>query len=274
MGAFFAGGPEAPPADFLARLERHAASPGALHRIWEMIADTDVRGVLGSIGVPTLVLHSPNDQQVPIGLGRYLAEHIPGAEFREISGGHGEAAVGDVTLAHVEQFVTGEHPVVESDRVLATVLFTDIVDSTARASTLGDAAWRRTLDEHDRLVTEVVGAARGRVVKQTGDGVLAAFDGPARGVRCAHEVIRATRPLGIEVRAGLHTGECEARDDDLGGIAVHVGARVSALAQPSEVLVTRTVKDLVAGAGLHFVDRGEHELKGVAERWQLFASEV
>jgi class 3 adenylate cyclase/pimeloyl-ACP methyl ester carboxylesterase len=274
MGMFFSEGDATPSTEFLARLERHAASPGAIRRIFEMIADTDVTSVLSTINVPTLVLHSPTDQQVPIALGRYIADHVRGAVFTEITGGHGEAATGDVVISHVEIFVTGDHEAVESDRVLATVLFTDIVDSTARATAVGDATWHRTLDRHDELVTNAVSSARGRVVKHTGDGVLAAFDGPARSVKCAHHVIDAARSIGLEVRAGLHTGECEVRGDDLGGIAVHVGARVAALARPSEVLVTRTVKDLVAGAGLRFTDRGEHELKGVPDRWQLYASEL
>ena len=274
MGLFFTGGGAAPPPEFLARLERHAASPGAIRRVFEMIADTDVTSVLSAITVPTLVLHSPDDEQVPIALGRYIAARVPGAAFEEITGGHGEAAVGDAVISHVESFVTGDHELVESDRILATVLFTDIVDSTARATALGDKTWHQTLDRHDELVTSAVTSARGRVVKHTGDGVLAAFDGPARSVKCAHHVIDAARSIGLEVRAGLHTGECEVRGDDLGGIAVHVGARVAALARPSEVLVTRTVKDLVAGAGLRFTDRGEHELKGVPDRWQLYTSEL
>ncbi|HEX5613853.1 MAG TPA: adenylate/guanylate cyclase domain-containing protein [Acidimicrobiia bacterium] len=274
IGTFFRNSLNEPPIELLARMERHSASPGALRRIFEMLIDTDVTGVLSTITAPTLVLHSRDDRQVPFALGEYLAEHIPGARLEEIEGSHGDAAVGDQVPAYLEQLLTGDVPVIESDRVLATVLFTDIVDSTARASSMGDAAWRSLLDRHDEIVFEAVGQTRGRVVKHTGDGVLASFDGPARGVTCAHRIVRAARDLGIEIRAGLHTGECEARGDDLGGIAVHVGARVAALAQPSEVLVTRTVKDLVAGSGLQFSERGEHELKGVSDRWQLFASQV
>ena len=274
MRLFFDDGDDDVSTEFLARLERHAASPGAIRRIFEMIADTDVTSVLPSISVPTLVLHSPSDHQIPIALGRHVAANVSGAVFREMVGSHGETSTGDTLIAEVESFVTDEHHVVDTDRILATVLFTDIVDSTARATALGDATWRKTLDMHDDIVTHAVTAARGRVVKHTGDGVLAAFDGPARSVRCAHNIVESVRSLGLEIRAGLHTGECEARGDDLGGIAVHVGARVASIARPSEVLVTRTVKDLVAGAGLHFTDRGEHELKGVPDRWQLYTSDV
>jgi class 3 adenylate cyclase len=272
MGAFFTGGSAEPDRELIARLERQAASPGALRRIWEMILDTDVRSVLDAIRVPTLVMGSKTDQQVPGRLGRYIADRVEGARYVDIGGSHGDSVMGDAMEREVEQFVTGDAPSARVDRVLATVLFTDIVGSTERAVDLGDTRWRAVLDDHDERVRREVGRHNGREVKHTGDGFLAAFDGPARAVQCGLAVADAVRPLGIEVRAGVHTGECERRGDDLGGIAVHTGARVAALAAPSEVLVTRTVKDLVAGSGLVFTDRGEHELRGVPDSWRLYAA--
>jgi class 3 adenylate cyclase/pimeloyl-ACP methyl ester carboxylesterase len=257
-------------AETLAPVERHSASVGAIKRIVDMMRDTDVSAVLPTINAPTLVLSSPDDRQIPIMFGEFIAEQIPGAVMQLMSGSHGMLAIGAELPRRVGEFVTGVPASYDIDRVLSTVVFTDIVDSTARASRVGDGAWRRILDDHDSLVGRLVNAARGQVVKQTGDGVLASFDGPARAVRCAQDIVREAHRLDLDVRAGVHTGECERRQDDLGGIAVHVGARVAALAQPSEVLVTRMVKDLVAGSGLVFEDRGEHELKGVPDRWQLF----
>jgi class 3 adenylate cyclase len=272
LGAFFTGGNHVPAREMLARNERQAASPGALRRIWTSIIDTDVRGVLDSIHVPTLIVHSEDDQQVPLRLGRYIADHVDDAQFVEIGGSHGDSLFSDEVTIHLERFVTGDAPAMHVDRVLATVLFTDIVGSTERAVDLGDTRWRAVLDDHDERVRREVARHNGREVKHTGDGFLAAFDGPARAVQCGLAITDAVRPLGIEVRAGVHTGECERRGDDLGGIAVHTGARVAALAVPSEVLVTRTVKDLVAGSGLVFTDRGEHELKGVPDSWRLYSA--
>jgi class 3 adenylate cyclase/pimeloyl-ACP methyl ester carboxylesterase len=270
IGSFFTE-ETAPPAEFRARFERHAASPSALRRIFDMITDTDVSGVLSAIHTPTLVVHSRTDRAVPFALGQDLAAGIPNATFEEVHGSHGELSVGRELFQRVAMIVGASETTDDIDRVLLTVLFTDIVDSTRHASELGDDAWRHLLDEHDALVHACVAESRGMVVKHTGDGVLAAFDGPARAVRCAQRIIDRAPRLGIEVRAGLHTGECERRGEDLGGIAVHVGARVNALAAPSEVLVTRTITDLVAGAGLTFSERGTFELKGLPSRWQLYA---
>jgi class 3 adenylate cyclase len=241
-----------------------------------LLREIDVRPVLPAITVPTLVVHATRDPMIPVAMGRYMAERIPGARMFEVpSRDHvffDEDELGTV-LDAVEEFVTGQKPALpDADRILSTILFTDIVDSTARAGELGDRRWRDVLDRHDEVCREHVARYRGREVKQTGDGFLAAFDGPARAVQCGLAVREAIRTLGVEVRAGVHTGECEQRGDDLGGIAVHIGARVAGIAAPSEVLVTRTVKDLVAGSGLTFDDRGEHTLKGVPEPWQLYAA--
>jgi pimeloyl-ACP methyl ester carboxylesterase len=260
----------------MARLERNSASPGAVAEIIQMVAEIDVRPILSTISVPTLVIHHTGDPVIPVENGRYLAEHIPGARYLEIDDDDHLTIRDDAPAADddIEEFLTGARPAMTSERILSTVLFTDIVGSTERAAGLGDAKWRGVLDRHDELVRREVERHRGREVKHTGDGFLAAFDGPARAVQCGLAVAEAARPLGIELRAGVHTGECERRGNDLGGIAVHTGARVAALAGPSEVLVTRTVKDLVAGSGLRFTDRGEHELKGVPDRWQVYAAEV
>ncbi len=254
------------------------ASPGAVVRLMEMNGLIDVRSVLPAISVPALVVHARNGNSVPFRSGEYLAEHIPGARFLPIEF-NAHLSVFQTTGAIVdwvddfEEFVTGVRPTGFTDRVLATVLFTDIVDSTARASTLGDAAWKELLDRHDRLIGREIGRHRGILVKSTGDGVLARFDGPARAVSCSLAIADAApEELGLEVRAGLHTGEIELRGDDIGGISAHLGARVAALAGAREVLVSRTVRDLVAGSGLSFTDRGEHELKGVPDRWQIFAA--
>jgi class 3 adenylate cyclase len=204
--------------------------------------------------------------------GRYLADHIPRAQYFEQPGEHLSGS-GDVDLLadRIEAFLTGRRAEVVVDRVLATVLFSDIVASTEKASALGDRRWRSLLDDHDTLVRDCAGSHRGRLIRMMGDGALATFDGPGRAILCAREIRDGVRGLGMDVRVGLHTGEIELRGDEVGGIAVHIGARVAALAGPSEVLVSRTVKDLVAGSGLAFVDRGMHPLKGVAEEWQLYA---
>ncbi len=254
------------------RWERLSASPGAAVAILRMIRDLDVRHLLPAIQVPTLVLHRTADPTHAAG-SRYLGARIGGAKVVELPGDEYFPHLGDqdAILDEIEEFVTGIRPVHVPDRALATVLFTDIVSSTQRAAALGDGEWTRILDHHDDLVAREVDRHRGHTIKTTGDGMLATFDGPARAVRCAQAVCTAVRPLGIEVRAGLHTGEIELRGSDIGGIAVHIGARVSALAAPGEVLVSSTVKDLVAGSGISFADRGIHTLKGVPDEWRLFA---
>jgi class 3 adenylate cyclase len=259
--------------EWAGRMERLAASPGTIRTIFKLIGEFDVRGVLPSIRVPTLVMHRRGASFLKVEHSRYLAEHIPGARYVELEGDEilfagddGEAWIGEI-----EEFLTGGRHEREPDRMLATVLFTDIVDSTRRAADLGDADWRRLLEQHDALIRRALERHRGREVKRTGDGFLATFDGPARAIRCAASIAEAARSLGIEVRAGLHTGECEVMNGDVGGLAVHIGARVMSRAGPGEVLVSSTVKDLVVGSGLEFEDRGGHELKGVPGEWRLFA---
>jgi class 3 adenylate cyclase len=233
----------------------------------------DVRPALPLIHVPTLVLHTRDNNFVPLTLGRYLAEHIDGARFVELPGSDlgpfGENAAR--ILDEIAEFLTGERPA-EIERLLTTVLFTDIVDSTGRAASLGDRRWHALLDAHDQAVRDQLRRSRGKEINTTGDGFVASFDGPARAIRCAQDVVAATRTLGIDLRVGLHTGECEIRGDDLGGLAVHIAARVAALACPGEVLVSRTVVDLTAGSGLQFEPRGEHQLKGVPGTWPTFAA--
>ena len=256
------------------RWERLSASPGAAVAILRMIREIDVRHLLPAIRVPTLVVHRTADAAHAAG-SRYLGAHISGAKVVELPGNDYFPYLGDqdAILDEIEEFLTGVRPVHAPDRALATVLFTDIVSSTERAAALGDDAWTRTLDHHDTLVAREVERHRGRKINPTGDGILATFDGPARAVRCAQAICEGVQSLGIEVRAGLHTGEIELRDADIGGIAVHIGQRVSALAGPSEVLVSSTVKDLVAGSGITFADRGSHVLKGVPDEWRVFAVE-
>ena len=205
--------------------------------------------------------------------GRYLAEHIPGARYVELEGTDSLFSVGDTEaiVGEIEEFVTGTRHEREPDRVLATVLFTDIVRSTERAAELGDRAWREVLERHDRLVRQALARHRGRAVKSTGDGVLATFDGPARAIRAAASIGDGAEGLGIQIRAGLHTGECEVIGDDVGGLAVHIGARVMSTATAGEVLVSSTVKDLVVGSGIDFEERGAHELRGIPGEWRLFA---
>ena len=259
-----------------ARLLRMGSSPGATVALLQMNAEMDVRHVLPAVRVPTLILHSVGDQTLAIAGSRYLAERIPGAKFVELPGSDhipwGEDA--DAILDEIEEFLTGVRHGPEPDRVLATVLFTDIVGSTEKAAALGDRRWRDLLEGHHDLVRRELGRFRGREIDTTGDGFLATFDGPARGVRCARAVTEGVRALGLEVRAGLHTGEVEILDDRVSGLAVHIGARVAAAAGPGEVLVSSTVKDLVAGSGLHFQDRGLQTLKGVPGEWRLFAVEA
>jgi class 3 adenylate cyclase/pimeloyl-ACP methyl ester carboxylesterase len=259
---------------WLGRFERNAISRAGFVAIGRWDFDLDIRPILPTIRVPTLVLHHENEWVRP-DHGRYMADRIPDARFVLLPGGSENflfvPELGDEVLDHIEEFVTGTTPVREPDRALATVLFTDIVSSTDHASRLGDRRWTEILDRHDVAVARELERHRGRKVNPTGDGVLATFDGPARAVRCAQAICSSAQGLGIEVRAGLHTGEVELRGDDIGGIAVHIGQRVSALAGPGEVLVSRTVTDLVAGSGLAFEERGEHELKGVPGKWAIYA---
>lgn len=254
-------------------MQRLAATPGSAREMMAGLRDLDIRDLLPSLRVPTLILHRVEETWVRVEHSRYLAEHIPGAKYLELPGSDHWPWMGDgdAVIDEIEEFVTGTRPVREPDRVLATVLFTDIVDSTRRAADLGDRRWRDVLERHNQVVRQSLERFRGDEVKTMGDGFLATFDGPARGIRCARAVVDDLGPLGVDLRAGLHTGECETMNGDLGGVAVHIGARVAAKAQPGEVLVSSTVKDLVAGSEIDFQDRGEHELKGVPGRWRLFA---
>jgi class 3 adenylate cyclase len=259
-----------------AKFERLSASPGAVKSFTVLNWQIDVSSILPAVRVPTLVLHRQTDALVPIELGRELAAQLPDAKYIEYPDGDHAYWTGDVEtlLGDIEEFLTGhrESSSLDFERVLATVLFTDIVDSTRRAATMGDHAWRRLLDSHDQLAIKTVEKYRGTLVKTTGDGILATFDGPGRAVRCALALGTASTRLGLTLRAGLHTGEIEIRGRDIGGIAVHAAARVMALSQSNEVLVSRVVTDLVAGAGLKFSARGSHELKGLPGRWDLFAA--
>jgi len=258
-----------------ARLERLGASPSAAIALVRMNAQIDVTDILPTIRVPTLVLHRVGDLVVNIEDGRFVAGNIPGARLMTFAGDDHLPFIGDNAgeiVGHIMEFLTGMPAQVEIDRVLATVLMTDIVGSTTTAESLGDKGWRDLLDTHDSAVRKEFARFRGHEVKSLGDGFLATFDGPARAIRCACAIAKAVKPLGIEVRAGLHTGEVELSDVDVRGIAVHLAARVSALAGPSEVLVSRTVRDLVAGSGIQFSERGSHALKGILEPMQVFAA--
>ena len=256
-----------------ARHERLAASPGTVALFTSLMAELNVRPLLPTIRVPTLVVHHTDDQIIPPVMGKYIADHISGAKYVELPGRNVYHFVEPWrdSFQEIAEFLTGEQADVADDRVLATVLFTDIVDSTRRAAEMGDRDWRAMLDAHDAIVRSQLARFRGREVNTSGDGFLAMFDGPQRAIRCAMAIRDAVQALGIEVRAGLHTGECEVRGDDIGGIAVHIGARVSALAGPNDVLVSSTLRDLVIGSGLEFEERGAHELKGVPGDWHLFA---
>jgi class 3 adenylate cyclase len=258
------------------RFERLGASPAAVAALMRMNSQIDISNIVSTIRVPTLVIHRTDDVTINVEGGRYLAQHISGARYIELPGKDHPPWIGDnadeISDA-IEEFLTGSRPAAAVDRVLATVLFTDIVGSTEKAAALGDQRWRGLLDRHHGIIRRNLARFRGREVKTTGDGILATFDGPARGVRCASTIAEEVRQLGIELRAGLHTGECELMDNDVGGIAVHIGARVAALAGPGEVLVSSTVKDLVAGSGLRFGDRGSRSLKGVPGEWHIYALE-
>lgn len=274
IGAFaptWIGNPEAE--EEWARLLRLGTSPAGAGALMALYKEIDVREALPLISAPSLVMHRSDDVVVPVGLGRELAANIPDARWVEFPGvDHLIAARdADAVAGEVQEFVTGSRAARRAERILSTVLFTDIVESTAHAARIGDRAWRELLDRHDELVRSQIDRHRGRAVKSTGDGFLATFDGPARAIGCASAIAGGVRRLGIDVRAGLHSGECELRDGDVGGMAVHIGARVAAQAGPGEVLVSGTVKDLVVGSGIEFNDRGSTELKGVPGEWRLFA---
>jgi class 3 adenylate cyclase len=257
-----------------ARHERVGATPAAAKALMRMNQEIDISGVLSAIRVPTLVIHRTEDIAVSIEEGRFLAQHIPHARLAEFAGADHLPYVGanaDDIADEIEEFVTGSRPDVEPDRVLATVMLTDIVDSTKRASELGDRRWRALLDRHDDLVRQEISRLRGREVKALGDGFLATFDGPARAVRCAAAIAQGVRSLDLQVRCGLHTGEIELKGTDIAGIAVHIAARIAAQAQGGQVLVSSTVRDLVAGSGLHFVDEGARALKGISNEVRVFS---
>jgi class 3 adenylate cyclase len=267
-------------AEAFLRLLRLGSSPGALEALHRMNREIDVRHVLPTVRVPTLILHGSADTLVPVEVAQYLAAEIPTAQLIEIVGA-GHLAFGAPAIAAVveterflnEAYEAGAWEEAEPDRVLATVLFTDIVGSTAKAAEIGDRAWRELLEQHHRLIRRELVRHRGAELDVAGDGFFARFDGPARAIRCACAITEAVRVLGLDVRAGLHTGECELMDGKVGGIAVHIGARVAKAAYPGEVLVSSTVKDLVAGSGLRFRERGTATLKGVPEEWRLYAVE-
>jgi pimeloyl-ACP methyl ester carboxylesterase len=258
----------------LATYMRRAASPGAAVALLRMNTQIDIRAILPTISVPTLVIHRTGDLDVNVEEGRWLAEQIAGARFVELSGDDHLPWVGDqdAILDEIQEFLTGVRPILESDRVLSTLLFTDIVSSTELADRLGDRAWIELLERHHAMVRRELTRFRGREVDTAGDGFFATFDGPARAIRCALNVVEAGHQLGIKIRAGLHTGEIEVTGPKIGGIALHIGSRVAAIAKPGEVLVSSTVKDLVAGSRIRFVDRGNHVLKGVPGEWHLFAA--
>ncbi len=255
-----------------ARLQIHAGSPRSIEAFSRASFGTDTRAILPTIHVPTLVVHRRDDRAVDVHNGRYLAEHIPGARYVELAGIDHIPWIGpNEILAEIQEFVTGTRPEVEVDRVLATVLFTDVVGSTARAAEIGDRRWSDLLAAHHTAIRREIARYRGQEVDTAGDGFLAMFDGPARAVRCAMGSVAAVHEIGLEIRAGLHTGEVVRAAGEPGGIAVHIGARVAALAGAGEVLASSTVKDLVAGSGLRFVEHGIHKLKGVPGRWHIYA---
>jgi class 3 adenylate cyclase len=255
------------------RFERIGYSRASAIALFRTAWEIDTRAILASLRVPSLVLHRSGDRWIPVGHGRYLGAHLPGARYVELPGEDHLFYAGDADalLDEVEEFLTGVRNRAVSDRVLSTVLFTDIVGSTELASRVGDRRWRDLLQRHHEIVREQLARSRGAEVDTAGDGFLASFDGPGRAIRCAEQIIDRLDPLGLSIRSGVHTGECEVVDGKLGGIAVHIGARVAALAAPGELLVSSTVKDLVVGSGIAFVDRGLHVLKGLPDRWRIFA---
>ena len=263
--------------EWYVRYQRLSMPPGAASRMYRWVTQLDVRSVLPTISAQTLVLHRKENHHYRIAFGRFLAEHIPGARLVELPGADCypfHTAGSELVLQEVERFVTGARSPLPTQRELATVLFTDIVSSTNLAARIGDSRWLELRSAHDEVVRRSLAAFRGREIATTGDGFLATFDGPARAVQCAARVREAVRSLGLEVRAGVHTGEIELLDGDIGGIAVHLAARIMALAGPSEILVSGTLTDLVVGSGIDFVDRGAHELKGVPGSWHVFRVEA
>jgi pimeloyl-ACP methyl ester carboxylesterase len=258
-----------------AKYLRLGASPGAATALYRMNIDVDIQHLLPTIQVPTLILHRTDDKLMDAGGSRYMAKRIPDAKYVELQGVDHLPWVGDVDslVGEIQEFLTGVRQHYETDRVLATVMFVDVVSSTEHAATLGDRGWRDLLESYHACVRQELNRFRGREVDTAGDGLFATFDGPARGIRCACAIRDAVTSLGINIRAGLHTGECEVIGEKIGGIAVHLGARVAAKAQSGEVLVSNTVKDLVAGSGLRFTDRGVHTLKGIPGEWRLFSAE-
>lgn len=252
-------------------MQRLAASPGAAVTIMRIAMDTDVRSLLPGVRCPTLILHRAGNRLIEVGHGRYLADQLPHARYVELPGSDVFFVARDDVADYIEEFITGRPAPVRTDRKLAAVLFTDLVDSTAQAARLGDAAWREVLDRHEALIDRALQRHRGEKVKTTGDGVLATFDGPSRAVQCAAAICAGMPGLGLRARSGVHVGEIEQRGVDIGGIAVHIAARVAALAAADQVLVTRTVVDLVSGTGLEFAPAGAHELKGVPGTFELFA---
>ncbi len=262
----------------LAKFERLSASPGTAKAFMLLNSQIDVTSILSNVRVPTLVLHRRTDALVPVEFGRELAQMIPAARYIEYPDGDHVPFTGDTEalLGDIQEFVTGEREdsALDQERILATVMFTDIVESTRSAVDMGDQRWRRLLNSHDAIAKQAIEKHRGRLIKSTGDGVLATFDGPGRAVRCALAIETASQQIGLPLRAGLHTGEIELRGRDVGGIAVNIAARVMAQCAPGEVLVSRVVTDLVAGAGLKFAERGSHEMKGLPGRWDLFAASV
>jgi class 3 adenylate cyclase/alpha-beta hydrolase superfamily lysophospholipase len=253
------------------RMQRSAVSPGMARKLMEMTAQTDLRAILPTISVPTLVVHSTGDRVVPVECGREVAGLIPGARFVEYEGADAYMWCDAPGLLEIEEFLTGRRSAPPPDRVLATVMFTDIVGSTEHLSRLGDRRWRAQLEDHDRIIRDQLRRWRGREIKTSGDGFLATFDGPARAVSCGGDIVEQLRELGLRVRIGLHTGECALRADDVTGIAVHIASRVMRAAAPGEVLASSTVKQLVVGSGLRFSDRGAHALRGVDGEWHLYA---
>jgi class 3 adenylate cyclase len=250
-----------------------AASPSMARAVTKMVTESDVRDTLARISAPTLILHRADVTFIPVGHGRYLAEHIAGSRYVELPGADSLYWVGDTApmLDEIEEFITGVRGGFDAERVLTTIVFTDIVGSTERAATLGDGRWRDLLDNHDTIIRHELGRYGGREVNTAGDGFVATFTSPSVAIACADAIVDAVRALGIEVRVGIHAGEVEVRGADVAGLAVHICARVAALAGPSEVLVSSTVRDIVAGSRRKFIDRGEHELKGVPDRWRLCA---
>jgi class 3 adenylate cyclase len=254
------------------RFERHSVRPGMVKPIFDTINELDIRAVLPAIRVPTLILHRVGDRLIDVSNARYLAEHIAGARYVELPGDDHIYFAGDADglLDEIEEFVTGSRGIHDPDRVLATVMFTDIVRSTQLAARLGDRRWHDLISDHDRIMHDQIAVYRGRTIRSTGDGVFAAFDGPARAIRCALAAVDAAQTLDVEIRAGLHTGECQLAGDDLAGVTVHIGARIADLAEPRQVLVSGTVRDLVVGSNIAFNFRGVEALAGVPGEWRLF----